>query len=108
MFRRGFIIFRILTAFLFVAVLIGAGFMVFRAGQAQGYALGAAASNGAQVAPQPALPAYPMYPRAWPGYYGMHFFPFGPLFGLLLCGGMIFFFFFVVGGMFRFRPAYLP
>ena len=103
MFRTGFIFVRILAALVLMGLLIAGGYMVFRAGEAQGYALGAAAATGAVTAPQAPVPAYPFYPGGWPGYYGMHFFPFGPLFGLFCFGGVVFFFFAVVGGIFRRR-----
>jgi hypothetical protein len=107
MFRRGFFVFRLLAALLLMGVLIIAGFMVFRAGEAQGFALGAASAAGADsafVVPPQAVTTHPLYMRGWTGYYGMHFSPFGPLFGLLCFGGFAFFFlFFVVGGFFRHR-----
>jgi len=109
MFRRGFFVFRLLASLLLIAVLIAAGVMIFRAGQAQGYALGAAAAAASPSNPPgQVVPAYPNMPYAWPGYYGMHFSPFGPLLGLFFFGGLIFFVFFVVGGLFRFRGGMHP
>jgi hypothetical protein len=93
---RGSVFLRIAAAVLLIGVLAVGGWMAFRAGQAQGYALGAsqaAAQVGDGQGVQPVTPVYP-------GYYGgwhPHFFPFFPLGGLI--GFLIFFF--ILGGLFR-------
>jgi hypothetical protein len=105
MFGRGSIVLRILGTLVLIGVLVAAGALIFQAGQAQGYALGLAASGKVGQNVAPAVPApYPYYPGYWgPGFLGPRFFfPFGPLFGLLFFGGVVFFFF-VVGGLFRAR-----
>jgi hypothetical protein len=97
MFRTGSIVFRLILALVLIGGLAAAGYMLFQSGQAQGYAMGLAAS-GKEVSP--AVPAMPMMPY-YPGYfYRPHFFffPFGPLLGLLFWG---FLFFFIVGRVFR-------
>lgn len=99
MFRRGFIVFRILMTILVIGALAVGGLMLFRAGQAQGYALGLAAASSSGTAVQPAAPVMPYYP----GYYfhpPFFFFPFGGLFGLLFFG---FLFFGLIGRAFRFH-----
>lgn len=102
MFRTGFFVFRVLAGLLLIAVLVAGGFGIFRAGQAQGYALGAAAASaGAVTTPAQPAPLYPAMPYAWPGYYGPHFSPFGWIFGLLFFGGLVFFGLMVLGGLFR-------
>lgn len=99
--HRGSFLLRFLATILLVVLLFGAGYMVFQAGQAQGYALGAAASGKALQSP-PSAPGYPGY-YGFPGYYGPgfwgphFFFPFGPLFGLFF----LFLFIFLIGGLFR-------
>lgn len=92
MFHRGFLFLRILGALLIIGALIAAGTGIFQAGQAQGYALGLAASGKEVPVPQP----YYGY-----GYWGPHFFPFSPLFGFFIVGGLFFLVFFVFGGLFR-------
>jgi len=107
MFRTGFFVFRVLAGLVLIAALVAGGFGIFRAGQAQGYALGAAAASAgavnppAQLAPLQPAPLYPAMPYAWPGYYGPHFSPFGWIFGPLFFIGMIIFVFFILGGLFR-------
>jgi hypothetical protein len=94
MFHKGYIIFRILGFLVLLALLAGAGVMVFQAGQAQGFALGAASSGQQLQAPlQAPMPYY--------GYgYGMmhpHFFPFMGFFAIIpLLFGL-----FIIGGLFR-------
>ncbi len=100
MFRNGFV-FRLIGVLLLLGLIAAGGFMVFRAGEAQGIAqapavataISQAAENG-QVAPIPPM----MYGYGSPyGYgYGMHgyghhfgFFPFGAI-----CGSIFFLFFF--------------
>lgn len=92
MFHRGSFFFRFLGIILFIALLAGVGAMAFQAGQAQGFALGAA-STGQQLQAPLQIPA-PYYG------YGMmhpHFFPFMGFFGIIpLLFGL-----FIVGGLFR-------
>jgi hypothetical protein len=112
MFHRGHFVLRILGALLLIGVMIAGGALLFRAGQAQGYALGAATAanqiaapnaNGAP-APNGVMPG-PFYPRGPYGYgysygFGPHFmplfFPFG-FFGI----GLFVLFLFLIGGVFR-------
>jgi hypothetical protein len=92
MFHKGFIVFRILGFIVLLGLLAGAGVMVFQAGQAQGFALGAASTGQQlQVPLQAPLPYY--------GYSMMHphFFPFMGFFGIIpLLFGL-----FIVCGLFR-------
>jgi len=97
MFRTGSLIIRFVLALLLIGGLVAAGAMLYRSGQAQGYALGFAASG--QAVQQPLAPVMPYYP----GHFfhpGMFFFPFFPLFGLLFWGFMVFF---VFGRLIRHR-----
>jgi hypothetical protein len=93
MFRIGSIILRVLAALLLIGLLVGGGMAVYRAGFAQGYAVGAssATAGGAEVAPggAPLSPYYPYYPGMMYPHFG--FFPFMPLGGLCLFGLLIFF-----------------
>jgi hypothetical protein len=97
---RGSTIFRIFAAIVMLAILVGAGVMIFQAGQAQGYALGLA-NSGKELAPQVPGPA----PYFAPYYYGRPYFGFWPhLFFFPL--GLFFFgllFLFLIGGIFRRR-----
>jgi len=90
MFHRGFFFFRILGALLIIGLLAGAGAMLFQAGQAQGFALGAA-SAGKEL-PLPAPMPYYGY-----GYMVPHFSPFGMFFGIIPLVLILF----LVGGIFR-------
>jgi hypothetical protein len=96
MFRTGSFIFRLVLALVLIGGLAAAGYMLFQAGQAQGYALGISAA-GKEI--QPAAPMMPYFPGY---YYRPHFFffPFGPLLGLLFWGFLIFF---IAGRVFRHR-----
>jgi hypothetical protein len=90
MFHRGFFLFRILGALLIIGLLAGAGAMLFQAGQAQGFALGAATAGKELTLPAP-MPYYGysfMYP---------HFFPFGMFFGIIPLVLILF----LIGGIFR-------
>lgn len=107
MFHKGFFVLRILATLLLVGLLIGGGFALFRAGQAQGYAQGlATASQNTTTGAAPAVPAAPYAPWMVPGYpyrygfYGPHFFPVFPFFAV---GALIFFTVFVFGGLMRMR-----
>ncbi len=93
MFRAGSFLVRFLLALLLIGMLATGGYMLFQAGQAQGYALGlqAAGQEG-----QPAAPEVYGLPYYYPGYlHSPHFFffPFGPLLGFLFWGLLIFFVF---------------
>mgnify|MGYP003478868407 CR=1 FL=1 len=101
MFRKG-LVFRVIGALLFIALLVAGGVMVFKAGEVRGVsqapavatAISQAAENG-QVAPVPPM----MYQYGYgygPGFYphmgGFHhfgFFPFG------ICGSIFFLFLFL-------------
>lgn len=93
MFRRSSFVFRILAALVLVAILLGAGALVYRLGFSQGLAQSAALSGG--EAPR----FTPGFPYA-PGFYRMHFgfFPGFHLFGLCLIGLL---FLFIFGAFFR-------
>jgi hypothetical protein len=86
--HSGKLIFRFIGFLVLLALLAGAGVMLFQAGQAQGFAMGAA-STGQQL--QSPMPYYG---------YGMmhaHFFPFMGFFGIIpLLFGL-----FIIGGLFR-------
>jgi hypothetical protein len=93
---RGSIFFRILGTLLIIALLVGAGNWIYQTGQAQGYAAGLAAADKGTTVNPPA--PYPYY-----GYYGYgmgrpFFFPFFPIGGFFLVGGLFFLVFFVFGG----------
>jgi hypothetical protein len=95
MFYRGSLFIRLLLVLVLLGVLAAGGYLIFQAGQAQGYALGQAAISqapGAQTLPNPGY-----YPYLAP--YRGFFFP--PFFGLLCLGGLLFFFFIAAGGLFR-------
>ncbi|NMB54562.1 MAG: hypothetical protein GYA15_07650 [Leptolinea sp.] len=88
------IVFRVLGAVLLIILIAVGGFMVFQAGQAQGYALGAASVGSAGIqAPNAAVPLYE------PGSMGMvhHFTPFLGFYAIIpaLIG------LFIVFGIFR-------
>lgn len=91
---RGSIFLRIAAAVLLIGVLAVGGWMVFRAGQAQGYAMGAS-----QVAAQvdDGQPVTPVYPGYYDDFRPQFFFPAFPLSGLL----WFLFLFFVISGLFR-------
>ena len=100
MFRRSFFA-RLLAVIIFLAVLAAGASLIYRAGEAQGYAMGAAAA--AQTDPSQVQP--PAAPYAYPGYYygpRPFFAPLWAPFGFLFFIGWMFFLFFVVGGIFRF------
>jgi hypothetical protein len=102
---RGHFILRFVATLLLVGLLIGAGALLFRAGESQGYALGLAASGKELSAPAPgANPApglFPGYPFYGYGFYRPFFMPFfGPL-GFFGGGLFLLFFFFVISGILR-------
>jgi hypothetical protein len=89
--QRGSVIFRVIGSVILLAVLASGVFIAFQAGQAQGYALGAAAgvTDKAGTAVQQLPPA-----AFYPGMMGHHFFhPFMGFFGIfpLLIGLMFVF-----------------
>lgn len=102
MFRRGSFFFLRAIAFLvLIGLLVGGGVMLYQSGQAQGYAMGLAASGKELATPQtvvPGAPAMPYYPGYYyPGYWRPHFFfPFAPLFGIFF----LIVFFFVISRVF--------
>jgi hypothetical protein len=102
MFHKGHFILRLFGALLLIAALVGGGALLFRAGQAQGYAIGLANSAAEQLAPgaNPAPGAVPG-PFYGYGYYRPHFMPFFAPFGFLGGGLIVLFFFLFVGGIFR-------
>ena len=102
MFHKGHFVFRLLGTLLLIALLVGGGALLFRAGQAQGYTLGLAASGSQLTSPgaNPAPGGAPM-PFYGYGFYRPHFMPFfGPL-GFLGGGLALLFFFMVTGAIFR-------
>lgn len=98
MFRFGFFG-RLLLALLIVGFLLAGGTALYRFGWAQGYQVGALATNTGSQAGAPQAPYYGFYPpmRFWPGYPGF-LSPFWPFLGI----GFFLLFFFLVGGLFRF------
>jgi len=104
MFHKGHFLFRLLGVLLLIAVLIGGGALLFRSGQAQGYAIGLAASGKELTVPAPgANPGPSMFPGGHYGYgfYPPHFMPFFAPFGCLAGGMFLLFFFFAMGGILR-------
>lgn len=107
---RGNFFFRAIAALILVGLLAAGGYFIFQAGQAQGYAMGVAASaasaapGGSSSGVAPSVPVQPgvapyMYPGYYyPGFYRPHFFfPFWGPFGLLIP----LLFFFLIIGLFR-------
>lgn len=104
MFReRNFVWLRVIGALILLAGLVAGGYLLFQAGQAQGYALGAASGNngGAQAAPSApgAVPAppYAYGPGYGYGYWRPHAFGFFPFFGGFGCLIPLLFFFLFFG-----------
>ncbi len=100
MFQQGNFVLRFLGALILIGALAGGGFMLFRAGQAQGYALGLA-SAGKELSAPGAAPANPPVPYYGYGYYHPFFMPFFAPFGLFGFGLPLLFFFLIVGGISR-------
>ena len=109
MFRNGFFIFRLIGVLLLIGLIIGGGFMAYRAGVSQGIAqapavataISKAAGNG-QTVPLP-----PMY-----GYgYGYPYWMWGPHFGFFpfgICGSILLLFLFLgLLRLFFFRPWHM-
>jgi hypothetical protein len=93
---RGFFFLRLLGVVILVGVMLAGGALLFRAGQAQGYQMGVAASAAANAAGGQApstAPLAPYGPGYWPAYGPYYpyahfgFFPFG-----WLCGSIFFVF----------------
>jgi hypothetical protein len=95
MFYRGSFFVRFLLVLVLLGILTAAGYLIFQDGQAQGYALGQAASEKA-----PSVPALP-YPGYYPYLTPYHGFFFPPFLGFLCIGGLLFVFFIAGGGLFR-------
>lgn len=99
MFPRQFMAIRLLVALLVIGLLLGAGSMVYHAGQAQGYAFGlyaAQAKDGAQNLLPPGMMA------GYPGYgFRMGHSSFGPLAGLFMIGALVVLFFILVRAPFH-------
>lgn len=103
MHHRGLFIIRFVGFLLLVGVLIAVGGLAFRAGQAQGYALGLTVSGEGLSVPQAGAPR--SIPAGVPGYgyWGWpHFglFP-APFLGLLCLFGLGLAFLFALGAIFR-------
>jgi len=90
---RGSFFLRSLGVLILIGLLLAGGALLFRAGQVQGYQMGAAASAAASSEAPGTSPAVPYGPGYWPGYWphypGPHFgftpfFPFGGLCGSIL------------------------
>ncbi len=108
MFQKGpFIVLRVIGVLLLLGLLVGGGYMAYKAGVAQGItqapavatAISKAAENGQGI---PVMPmhgyGYSYGPDLYP-YHGFGFFPFG------ICGSILFvFFFFGLLRMLFFRP----
>jgi hypothetical protein len=94
---RSFFFIRLVGIVLMVGVLIAVGWLAFRAGQAQGYALGLAASSEELPASPAGVPGiYPGYAYGARPYFG--FMPFWPIFCLFGLGVL---FLFALGAIFR-------
>ncbi len=105
MFRFG-ILWRILMILVLVALLVGAGTALYRAGLAQGYQAGilAAAKTGSGTTTTPPLPYYG-YGYGYPpfGFYpGFRFGGGFPIFAPIIGIGFFLLFLFVISGLFRF------
>ena len=107
--NRGSFFLRGLGVLILIGALLAGGLLLFRAGQAQGYQMGAAAASavasGETPAPAPVTPYGPGYWPAYRPYYpGLHFgfFPFFPLGGL--CGSILLVFLVLFALRLIFRP----
>jgi hypothetical protein len=90
MYRRGSIFLRVLGVLILVGILLAGGALLFRAGQTQGYQMGAAAASQATSGEMPGTaPVVPYGSGYWSYYPGAHFgfFPFFPFGGL--CGSIL-------------------
>lgn len=110
MLRNGFV-FRLIGVLLLVALMIGGGFMAYKAGVVQGVsqapavatAIAKAAENG-QGLPAPQIYEYGY--RYSPGFYPHHHFGFFPFGGI--CASILFLFFFLgLMKMVFFRPWHM-
>jgi hypothetical protein len=105
---RGSFFIRLLGALLMLGVLFAVGMLAFRAGQAQGYALGSTVSGGETSIPPIMVPGLtpaggPIYSIwGWP-HLGLFPAPFLSLFCLI---GLGFMFLFALGAIFRPRHWY--
>ena len=97
MFRRGSFFIRLVGVLLLVGVLIAVGGLAFRAGQAQGYALGLTVSSEELSASPAAVPG--LYPGF--GYWARPYFGFMPFWPLLCLLGLGVIFLFSLGAIFR-------
>jgi hypothetical protein len=102
---RGSFFLRGLGVLILIGALLAGGLLLFRAGQTQGYQMGAAAASavasGETPAPAPVTPYGPAYRPYYPGpHFG--FFPFFP-FGWL-CGSILL----VLLVLFAFRLIFRP
>jgi hypothetical protein len=102
MFRFG-ILWRILMILVLVALLVGAGTALYRAGLAQGYQAGIVAAS--KTGSAPTTPQLPYYGYGYPpfGLYPGFGYPIGfPFFGPLIGIGFFLLIFFLISGVFRF------
>ena len=97
MFRRGSFFIRLVGVLLLVGVLIAVGGLAFRAGQAQGYALGLTVSSEELSASPAAVPG--LYPGF--GYWARPYFGFMPFWPLLCLFGLGVIFLFALGAILR-------
>jgi hypothetical protein len=84
---------RLVGFLILVGLLAAGGAMLYRFGQAQGYAMGQAASlDGGTPSPENIIPNSSFPPAYYP-YYRPHFgfFPFGGILGLIFFGFLFFF-----------------
>ena len=96
-------LFRILMILAMVALLVGAGIALYRAGLAQGYQAGILAAG--KTANVPTSPQLPYYGYGYPpfGFYpGLAYTGFFPVFAPLVGIGFFLLFFFLLSGVFRF------
>ena len=83
--HRGSFFLRFLGVLILVGILLAGGALLYRAGQTQGYQMGAAAASSAAEGETPGTaPLVPYGPGYWPYYPRPHFglFPFFPFGGL--------------------------
>jgi hypothetical protein len=88
--HRGSFFLRALGVLILIGALLAGGTLIFRAGQAQGYSMGAAAASQAASAETPGTAQLVPYgPGYWPYYARPHFgfYPFFPFGGL--CGSIL-------------------
>lgn len=103
--NRGSFVLRLLGVLILAGALLAGGALLFRAGQVQGYQMGAVAASSTAGGEAPgSAPVVPYGPAYWPYYPHPHmgFFPFAPLGGL--CGSLLL----VLVALFALRLIFRP